>query len=264
MDTPNDIFENLRCIVCFDLAREAVECLLCGNIFCKRCVSNIKCPLCRNHSTYKDSGFARRIIDSMPVKCPDCNLPTTKGALEGHLLICSERVFTCKMKDCTVSCKKEEFAQHLNQSHHFEVLNDFDVTYAKMKTTHFSLFNDKINAAGKPSRRGSTGKFYCGERSDIRCSGCDGNCGPTNGCQCSSCMKLDMEFYKLPPGFILNHDGNFAELINEKFYCGIRIGNSVYCTPEHQICMACNKTTSQVLIKDYVKAAIENSIKEVK
>src|SRR5690606_31815952 len=102
---------------------------------------------------------------------------------------------------------------------------------------------------------------YCGEKSDIRCTGCDGNCGPTNGCQCSNCMKLDIEFYKLPPGFTLNHEGNYCQLIDNKFYCGVRIGNQIYCTFEHQMCSACNRTTSQKIIRDYVRAGIENSKK---
>lgn len=50
----------------------------------------------------------------------------------------------------------------------------------------------KINCEGVPSQKGETGKFYCG-RHILKCSCCDGNCGPNNGCNCESCQKLDQE-----------------------------------------------------------------------
>lgn len=33
--------------------------------------------------------------------------------------------------------------------------------------------------------------YYCGRRmNQCRCGGCDGRCGPTNGCPCKSCLRL--------------------------------------------------------------------------
>jgi len=44
-------------------------------------------------------------------------------------------------------------------------------------------------------------RTYCGNRVGLvgynkPCIHCDGTCGPTNGCQCKSCYKLDLETLK--------------------------------------------------------------------
>ena len=55
-----------------------------------------------------------------------------------------------------------------------------------------------------------------------RCSCCDGNCGPTNGCNCSLCMKLDVKARKLPKGWYVNRDGCSCRKSKETghMYCG--------------------------------------------
>eukprot|EP00911_Craspedida_sp_UC1_P002972 UC1_evm1s2170 len=48
------------------------------------------------------------------------------------------------------------------------------------------------NDRGRMAQRSQeTGRFYCGGAAICFCGGCDGRCGPTNGCNCSSCQKLD-------------------------------------------------------------------------
>ncbi|XP_063970630.1 E3 ubiquitin-protein ligase HERC2-like [Lytechinus pictus] len=54
------------------------------------------------------------------------------------------------------------------------------------------LSDSIINSAGFPARKGETGKYYCGRRV-LTCTCCEGRCGPTKGCNCSSCQKLDDE-----------------------------------------------------------------------
>ncbi|KAI8799965.1 hypothetical protein BJ742DRAFT_745669 [Cladochytrium replicatum] len=76
------------------------------------------------------------------------------------------------------------------------------------------LIVPKTNRAGRISRLGSTGKFYCGAQiENSACatsnhSGCKGGiCGPTNGCNCLPCMELDIKIRRLPPGFLVNRGG---------------------------------------------------------
>lgn len=45
----------------------------------------------------------------------------------------------------------------------------------------------KRNDKGVEVKKGTTGLYYCGNTLDVKCSCCNGFCGPTNGCQCSSC-----------------------------------------------------------------------------
>ncbi|KAK9747383.1 Regulator of chromosome condensation (RCC1) repeat [Popillia japonica] len=49
-----------------------------------------------------------------------------------------------------------------------------------------------LNSAGVTARKGELGKYYCGLRV-LTCACCDGICGPTNGCNCQPCQKLDAE-----------------------------------------------------------------------
>ena len=77
------------------------------------------------------------------------------------------------------------------------------------------------NAKGFKARRGQNNKFYCGRPSTVNCGECDGNCGPTNGCQCLDCLKLDRQFYNLSKTQCLNHNGIICEFSNNnEFYCG--------------------------------------------
>ena len=62
-----------------------------------------------------------------------------------------------------------------------------------------SEFNGKPgpkNSNGNPTKRGELGNHYCGKGNNkspiYQCDyNCDGQCGPNNGCNCSSCKALD-------------------------------------------------------------------------
>jgi hypothetical protein len=83
----------------------------------------------------------------------------------------------------------------------------------------------KINEKGSKARLGSTGKYYCGELLDYHsCKCCNGFCGPTNGCNCSACMKLDLMSRNLPKGWLVNREGfQSRKGRNGLFYCGRRV-----------------------------------------
>ncbi|XP_044756400.1 E3 ubiquitin-protein ligase HERC2 [Coccinella septempunctata] len=54
-------------------------------------------------------------------------------------------------------------------------------------------FTDElVNCVGVVAKKGELGKFYCGQKV-LTCTCCDGICGPSNGCNCQSCQKLDAE-----------------------------------------------------------------------
>lgn len=84
-----------------------------------------------------------------------------------------------------------------------------------------------------------TTKYYCGRKMGPcinRC--CDGNCGPTSGCNCLSCMKLDIKKYNLPSGTLMNRQGVKSKKSQKtgKFYCGRKNMQGVkgcngYCGP---------------------------------
>lgn len=111
------------------------------------------------------------------------------------------------------------------------------------------------NRAGRRARLGSTGKYYCDGRLDgTRCSCCNGRCGPSNGCNCSACMQLDVQKRKLPRGWLVNRDGASARCTSVtpgKFYCGRMVmqddrRTDGYCGPTNgEQCLACRRLNEQ-------------------
>jgi len=50
----------------------------------------------------------------------------------------------------------------------------------------------QFNQAGSKVWKGKSGNYYCGRKGLYNClKTCDGQCGPTNGCNCPDCRKLD-------------------------------------------------------------------------
>ena len=111
------------------------------------------------------------------------------------------------------------------------------------------------NGAGRRARLGSSGKFYCGGRLDgSRCFCCNGYCGPSNGCNCSSCMLLDVQKRQLPRGWLVNCEGASARYTSETpgvFYCGRMVmqdnpRTDGYCGPTNgEPCPACRRLNQQ-------------------
>ena len=86
-----------------------------------------------------------------------------------------------------------------------------------------------------PRRISTNGKYYCGGSLGTYCSCCDGNCGPDNGCNCLSCMRMDVESRGLPRGWLINEEGKPTQLIGSGFRCGGRSNSysekAPYCAP---------------------------------
>ncbi|XP_044262446.1 E3 ubiquitin-protein ligase HERC2 isoform X2 [Tribolium madens] len=49
-----------------------------------------------------------------------------------------------------------------------------------------------LNSAGVTARKGEFGKYYCNQKV-LTCTCCDGICGPSTGCNCPPCQRLDAE-----------------------------------------------------------------------
>jgi hypothetical protein len=111
------------------------------------------------------------------------------------------------------------------------------------------------NKFNRKARLGSSGKFYCGGELDgARCFCCNGRCGPSNGCNCSGCMLLDVQKRKLPRGWLVNRDGASARCSPQsptQFYCGRMVmannpRTDGYCGPTNgEQCPACQKLDEQ-------------------
>lgn len=79
-----------------------------------------------------------------------------------------------------------------------------------VEANNFERIGKTQNEVGRTARLGSSAKYYCGGRLETRCQCCDGHCGSDNGCNCLSCMKLDIKTRGLPKGYLVNREGRIA------------------------------------------------------
>jgi hypothetical protein len=98
----------------------------------------------------------------------------------------------------------------------------------------------------------ANGKHYCGKPTDLKCKCCNGLCGPTNGCNCSGCQKLDIETRRLPPGCFVNKLGSVCKINNGVVYCGLKVDRPTgvwngYCGPNNgPNCLNCQAMQIQL------------------
>ena len=83
---------------------------------------------------------------------------------------------------------------------------------------------------------------------------CNGYCGPDNGCNCASCMKLDLMIRQLPKGYLVNREGGVCRKGETgSFYCGKKVLIGVafcdgYCGPTNgPTCVSCKTMNIQTL-----------------
>eukprot|EP01017_Pseudomicrothorax_dubius_P009869 TRINITY_DN13446_c0_g1_i1.p1 TRINITY_DN13446_c0_g1~~TRINITY_DN13446_c0_g1_i1.p1 ORF type:complete len:276 (+),score=8.42 TRINITY_DN13446_c0_g1_i1:104-931(+) len=263
-----NLAESLSCIVCLEPPKDPFESSCCHQLFCGNCCKSFQqkeCPGCRApNPTFQLNHFVRRMIGELPTVCPfDCGTKTTIGELDSHLSRCPKRKLQCVISNCNFEGTKDMMRTHLSTNHFDEV---WTALTQKPKVENQAGFQDLhksyINSSGKKAVRGETGKFYCGQKTDVPCTCCDGNCGPTNGCNCTPCMMLDVKVNNLPPGYILNLAGYPAKISTETggFYCGRRLvlkpknGWDGVCGPNNgPQCPMCNRLQKRVqFYKDFL------------
>lgn len=238
------VFEELKCPVCWNIAQDPVESSCCHHIFCSNCSSQLDrfCAVCRQPTIYTPSVFARRITENVPCKCIHCQKDFTRGTVKEHEVLCG--YVDCPAPNCHfkvlvsvlsyTGCKfllyllqdiKEKFLSHLFENHKDIVLKNYNRLFSIQPQ---AVFEDPVitkqNASGRTARLGSSSKYYCGGSLNQRCVCCNGYCGPTNGCNCVDCMKLDVDSRRLPKGYLVNKEGAVARQGSTGiFYCGRKV-----------------------------------------
>ena len=254
------------CPICTEIAVTAVTTDCCGQVYCNACVAALPprstCPTCRSDGKpikASPNPAVRRAIEKLPTDCPyECGITgLLREALEIHKRSCPSRKYTCGAHGCSYAGAAEEYAKHIVSAHLDVLLAKSDVLFSVAPTAPAievkAAASDKRietlpNDAGRTSRLGATGMRYCLGDLPGRCGCCDGRCGPSSGCACPSCMKLEVSLRKLPHGWLVNRDGCSAQRSdNGLFYCGRRVLEGVfmcdgYCGPSNgPQCAACKK-----------------------
>ncbi|KAL0206310.1 hypothetical protein P9112_001617 [Eukaryota sp. TZLM1-RC] len=238
--------KHLACGVCLDIATDALESQCCHSLFCEQCQKRLnrsQChSCCARNPSFKPNYSIRRIVDSLPIACPDCMYETTRGNLRDHHFKCPKKAHECKI--CKNNVRFDDFAKHIASEHHLDLIRAFSSTSQSNNTVSVANKNNIIlprrNDNGDLCRIGTTGKYYCGNRS-LDCDCCDGECGPRNGCNCTQCMKLDISARSLPSGYLVNREGRICGKTGsdkDTVYCGAMVlfnnpGTDGYCGPDN-------------------------------
>jgi len=139
---------------------------------------------------------------------------------------------------------------HVTERHSKEVIAYFSAQESRPQPNQPVL--DRIGRKGN-ARIGATGKYYCGQRLNGSCGCCNGYCGPSDGCNCQSCMQLDVAARVLPKGYLVNKEGRTARAGSTSlWYCGAKVMSGVpgcdgWCGPNDGIsCAACQRLQAQL------------------
>ncbi|XP_012555631.1 uncharacterized protein LOC101237153 [Hydra vulgaris] len=257
----NSILEKeLTCSICLDIADNPVETKCCHHIFCESCINNLSfCPLCMTSPlAFKKSHILRRLIGNFTIKCENegCGKDIARSEFSKHNLLCEFSILKCYIPTCNFKSKKKDLMNHLVISHSDSIIKILKEYYSANSSNQInvheepnnshSFISTKINSKGRQARLGATGKYYCSGSLDLasKCKCCDGKCGPIDGCNCTSCMALDISTRKLPLGWYVNKEG-FPCVKSEsgKFYCGRNMDlkfSDGYCGPDDgPNCLSC-------------------------
>ena len=120
--------EELNCLICQELPRDAVETLCCHVLACAECMkaelkTRKRCPHCQNETFQTQPAVqVRRLIDRFQIRCEFCGSVLARTAIEEHRNGCkavSDRELrACGAPDCKFSAgfQYSEF-RHLEAGH---------------------------------------------------------------------------------------------------------------------------------------------------
>ncbi len=119
-------YDDLKCLICHEVARDPKQHVNCGKLFCEKCLNKYgirkPCPYCRMEQPlyFKDNRselripvilgiitttniiLGRREIRELPVKCDSmergCQWVGTVGTLEEHMGVCQFTLVPCPKK----------------------------------------------------------------------------------------------------------------------------------------------------------------------
>ena len=248
----------MKCQICKFFCETPVKTKCCHKLYCKNCIEiDTICVHCQEKCEFEECILSKRRINELPYKCEYCTLKITRGDRSDHIMKCEKQMLACPV--CETDFGKLDLVFHLIKMHNKELMKNMNAIIENFKmrnagTNQQITIESSRNDIGNLARLGLSGKYYCGNKLDgPSCICCNGTCGIESGCNCSSCMKLDVKARNLPDGWLVNSDGFNARKngIDGLFYCGrkCRINKEKvlkYCGPTSgKNCAACKKLDFQ-------------------
>ena len=247
--------QDFNCVICHDLAKDPTVTTCCHGLFCRTCLAEALvyqpnvCPLCRGTVRSERSTIMKRLINSFQEGRYRTSFPR-EPVIE--MTSASYRTYTCKHKGCNFSGVDVDYVNHYAREHVDFILDDaVDIPCEHI----FRIRNDE----GRPCIMGDIGKFYCSDQvagliphSNFECCRCrrfcDNRlvCGPHQGCNCRSCMRLDVQMRHLKESDLVNRSGrnSFFDEVSQTYSCGMSfksrmLGRRIKCSPYSELCFAC-------------------------
>lgn len=162
----------LCCVICNELATNAVESTCCKNIFCDACtadpnLSDEPCPNCSENSfKISECHLARRLINLLPIECPfNCKTTVARGELNAHKNKCPNRKYPCARIGCNFKGDLKSYKEHIIEKHSEDIVLSFDNEELKKKFYKKGQIDGfyKLNGENHPikgSFRMESGKLF--------------------------------------------------------------------------------------------------------
>ena len=186
---------------------------------------------------------------------------------------------------------------HLNEKHEDEITSNFNKLHIDTAITNkpssdnnlqssINPINNRelpsdleisngalINKKGNKVTMGRFGIVYCSPKMEFKCDCCDGNCGPTDGCCCISCMEMNCQTRNIASGDLINKHGRISQFTKRSYYCGVEytkestnifkavFKKSIKCAYPHDACAECQVLTNYM--KHYLSNAAYRKLMNV-
>ena len=120
--------DHLTCMVCMEVATNAVESNCCTVVFCEQCATGKwLCPRCNIRLVVTPNKLARKMVNTIPVKC-GCGIDVSRQNLKEHQIYCPHAILKCTHNSCTFKGKSESFLLHLQREHKRDLIEMFTKT----------------------------------------------------------------------------------------------------------------------------------------
>lgn len=123
----DEALKGLKCPVCLEIAKRAIETDCCHTIACYECAVRCdSCPICRHWLYFKEALFVRRLINDLPESCMYCNYTGTIGTIATHDSKCPHKTIKCRVNGCTEVLQRKNYVEHFQFKHSDKLMNFFE------------------------------------------------------------------------------------------------------------------------------------------
>ena len=117
-----NLFEELKCPICYNLIWKPLECLECGKIFCEYCINeSLKfkkfCPMCKMQGPFREAKSLKSFFGKVKINCANkgCKEKPNYFDYLTHLEKCDFRLYHCTNEDCQYQDTLNNIKYHSNE-----------------------------------------------------------------------------------------------------------------------------------------------------